>query len=419
VELCFPTLESAIRYAERQGLVYFLQGDPRPAEVLVEQDRGAQAKRVFAGMAPRRPQPTSPRQNQADRKSVHLRAALDDPEASYADPWEVVAHPTLTIDEKRALLRNWAWHEYLIDLATVEGMPENKRPTRLEEVEQALLVLEAGLVALDAVRTNRMSQPDVQTAACVEEASWTRWSSSTLNALCRTIPHWQRRLPRGHGRPLEAPTHACPRKPRPKSNSPCARSPATPFDRRRSNPFSGRAKLLDGAATTPIGLARRGSAVAGVICPQPHKPSRRGPIADVQHGGSSMLKNIISESNRSVLDAVNILAGVVLAVSPWFLSYVDDTAVAAWNACIAGAVIALAGLGAVVAVNQYAEWANLVQYAEWANLVVGLWVIVSPWLLGFSAVTGAVLAHVIIGIVVVVLAAGSMWFINNRPLSAA
>ncbi|MER8929824.1 hypothetical protein NKI34_29285 [Mesorhizobium sp. M0700] len=54
---------------------------------------------------------------------------------------DVVVDPRLTADEKRAIVRNWAWNEYLVDLATAEGMPENARPTRLDEVELALLAL--------------------------------------------------------------------------------------------------------------------------------------------------------------------------------------------------------------------------------------------------------------------------------------
>jgi hypothetical protein len=39
-------------------------------------------------------------------------------------------------------LKRWAWDEYLWDLATAEGMPEGERPSRLHEVELALLALE-------------------------------------------------------------------------------------------------------------------------------------------------------------------------------------------------------------------------------------------------------------------------------------
>lgn len=59
----------------------------------------------------------------------------------------VVGDPTLTVEAKRSILMNWAWTEYLIDQATNEGMPENNRPSRLDEVEQALLALERELAA--------------------------------------------------------------------------------------------------------------------------------------------------------------------------------------------------------------------------------------------------------------------------------
>jgi hypothetical protein len=60
---------------------------------------------------------------------------------------DVVVDPTLSLEAKRSILMNWAWTEYLADQATNEGMPENQRPSRLDEVEQALLALErhAGL----------------------------------------------------------------------------------------------------------------------------------------------------------------------------------------------------------------------------------------------------------------------------------
>ncbi len=63
-------------------------------------------------------------------------------EDTWASPMDVVADPALSLDAKRSILMNWAWSEHLADLATAEGMLENDRPSRLAEVEQALLVLE-------------------------------------------------------------------------------------------------------------------------------------------------------------------------------------------------------------------------------------------------------------------------------------
>ncbi|MER9585604.1 SPW repeat protein [Mesorhizobium sp. M0051] len=117
----------------------------------------------------------------------------------------------------------------------------------------------------------------------------------------------------------------------------------------------------------------------------------------------------LKSENRPVIDIVNLVAGIALAISPWYLGFAAE-AYAAWNAWIAGAVIALIAVGALVAIHEYEEW---------ANIVVGLCTLVSPWVLGFSAVAAALWAHVIVGVIVAVLAAGSLWSFGNRPLSKA
>ncbi|AIC26468.1 MULTISPECIES: SPW repeat protein [Rhizobium] len=121
-----------------------------------------------------------------------------------------------------------------------------------------------------------------------------------------------------------------------------------------------------------------------------------------------MLKSL-SSNNRTAFDIVNIVAGLGLLISPWLFGFAAETS-AAWNAWIVGAAITVLAVAALYAFYE-AE--------EWANLVLGLWALVAPWILGFSAVTAAMWAHVIAGIVVAVLAAGSIWFSHNHPLSAA
>src|SRR5690606_20510654 len=79
--------------------------------------------------------------------SARFNDVLDDPESFYTSPMEVVTDLALSSEEKRSVLKNWAWNEYLTDLATAEGMPENNRPSRLDEVEQALLALEREVAA--------------------------------------------------------------------------------------------------------------------------------------------------------------------------------------------------------------------------------------------------------------------------------
>lgn len=145
VELEFPTLESAIRYAERQGLSY------------VVQRRGAKPARRTRQPLVQRPKRTSHAFSDTTLERLGLSAlqdsydqALDgaatrnDPPGpeSWSSPMDVVTDSTLSLQAKRSILMNWAWTEYLIDQATNEGMPENARPSRLDEVDQALLALE-------------------------------------------------------------------------------------------------------------------------------------------------------------------------------------------------------------------------------------------------------------------------------------
>lgn len=114
-------------------------------------------------------------------------------------------------------------------------------------------------------------------------------------------------------------------------------------------------------------------------------------------------------NNRTAFDVVNIVAGLGLLLSPWYLGYAAET-YAAWNAWIVGAAVTLIAVAALLAFHEVEEWAN-------AGL--GLWAVIAPWVLGFPAVASAMWAHVIAGLVVAVLAAVSLWFTTNHPLSTA
>jgi hypothetical protein len=94
-------------------------------------------------------------------------------------------------------------------------------------------------------------------------------------------------------------------------------------------------------------------------------------------------------------DGVNFLLGVWLVVAPWLLGYAMETW-PAWNAHIVGVVIAVAAISALVAFQRWEEW---------VNVVLGAWLVVSPWLLGFSALQAATWNQVIVGVVVAALAA--------------
>jgi hypothetical protein len=122
-----------------------------------------------------------------------------------------------------------------------------------------------------------------------------------------------------------------------------------------------------------------------------------------------MMKYRNTDRSQQALDAVNIFAGVALALSPWLLGYVAEST-AMWSAWVAGAIMTLIAAGALFAFRQYEEW---------ANLVVGLWTVAAPWVLGFAGIAAAMWSHVLAGVVVAALAAVGLWFAGNRPLSSA
>ena len=88
-----------------------------------------------------------------------------------------------------------------------------------------------------------------------------------------------------------------------------------------------------------------------------------------------------------------------------FRSFGFDAGKASGNANIAGIIIAVLAIAALAA---FAVW------EEWLNLLVGLWTLVSPWLLGFQG-TSAMTVHVIIGAAVAILAAIELWILSQNP----
>jgi hypothetical protein len=108
-------------------------------------------------------------------------------------------------------------------------------------------------------------------------------------------------------------------------------------------------------------------------------------------------------NNAKLCDVANLILGAILFFSPWMFGF--DAGNASQNAHIAGLVIAVLAVAALAA---FAIW------EEWLNLIVGLWTLVSPWILGFQGTT-AMTVHVIIGAAVAILAAIEIWMISQTP----
>jgi hypothetical protein len=104
-------------------------------------------------------------------------------------------------------------------------------------------------------------------------------------------------------------------------------------------------------------------------------------------------------SARRWQDWTNMVLGLLLVASPWLLRFTGLEA-ATLNAVIIGFLIfALSALALTL----------LDRWEAYINGLLGLWAVLSPWLIGFTAYDYATIAHVGIGALVVIVAAIEIW----------
>ena len=101
-------------------------------------------------------------------------------------------------------------------------------------------------------------------------------------------------------------------------------------------------------------------------------------------------------------DWCNLVLALWLFASPWLLGY-SGAPVAAWNAYVVAVVVAFFSIAAM---------AKFAQLEEWINALVGLWLIASPWLVGYTEMAAATWNHVIVGVLIV---AFSGWELAAAP----
>jgi len=92
------------------------------------------------------------------------------------------------------------------------------------------------------------------------------------------------------------------------------------------------------------------------------------------------------------------LVGVWEVIAVAVLGYSASSA-ALWDAIIVGVLLFVLGVWAALS-NQVGTDRTL----DWINVVLGVWLIIAPFLLGYSALAAALWNDIIVGIVVVVLA---------------
>lgn len=113
----------------------------------------------------------------------------------------------------------------------------------------------------------------------------------------------------------------------------------------------------------------------------------------------------LTERDDDILNGTNALLGLILLLSPWIFGFAA-TRSANWMAGTGGIVIGVISLAALA---QRAEW------HEWIVLAAGLCLVVSPWLFDFVEVTAGAVTLLVLGGLTAVLAAIEIWRCRSAP----
>ncbi|MDI3468799.1 MAG: hypothetical protein OJF62_000862 [Pseudolabrys sp.] len=107
-------------------------------------------------------------------------------------------------------------------------------------------------------------------------------------------------------------------------------------------------------------------------------------------------------------DWVNLILAIWLFISPWALSFAPATAgasvAASWTAWILAIVIGVFSIAALVRAQPWEEW---------INIVAAVLLFISPWVLRYYSVSHAAMGNaLIIGAITFILA---IWDLNTQP----
>jgi SPW repeat len=130
------------------------------------------------------------------------------------------------------------------------------------------------------------------------------------------------------------------------------------------------------------------------------------------------MEEMIMDSKMSLKrwqDWGNLLIGAWLFISTWVMPYPSGMPNATWNAQVLGAAIVIF---AACAVYMPRVW------EEGINTVLGLWMIISPWVLQFSSSRAVTTNAIIVGLLVTTFAVWAMvrdkkvekWLVEHHML---
>jgi hypothetical protein len=110
------------------------------------------------------------------------------------------------------------------------------------------------------------------------------------------------------------------------------------------------------------------------------------------------------KTHRTWEDWCGMLIGALIIASPWF-PIQDEAAITGHQIIILNAI----AIGLVVFSLAQLEYVALQRWEEVTTILVGLWLVVSPYVLGYSGEGFLRLYHTSLGVIVVLLGALQLW----------
>ena len=99
-------------------------------------------------------------------------------------------------------------------------------------------------------------------------------------------------------------------------------------------------------------------------------------------------------------DPVNAVIGVWLMISPWVLGF-QNSSPALSNSLIIGMALLATALGAILVPSAWEEW---------TEVGLGVWMVLAPWMFGFSNLGLATANALVSGVLILALA---MWVLGT------
>jgi hypothetical protein len=115
--------------------------------------------------------------------------------------------------------------------------------------------------------------------------------------------------------------------------------------------------------------------------------------------------------SRNWQDLLNLLLAIWLFFSPWVLQFGGHASTAQPAPGFAAAQAATANawwLGVIVFLVSISALMRMQLWQEWLNLILGAWIFIAPWGLGFYGLHAASWNHWIVGALIFAISASSL-----------